>query len=782
MLCAIQDEVFNLTCVNPSSSLKMPTTDSDPTFHMLEDSPYGFYMRSTCSRKWKSDDASEAIRQKCEYVNTSLHVSNAASITPVSTRDVTYRNVYCAVCNHENASDYVHWQVQLYCDVGDQDIKIFKDNITMHKVEQYCSIDKFSPPKIKPRLIDPLRPCIATTLVDQCLPYSNRSSLDEYNCQKSRCESYTDYIFQPPFGPYFKNIDCALCNNFHVEELSCEKQHNRHHMNTEDSNNSFSPLLGFSGNGRMSFEAFHTTTVLDRCQVGRVFETTIMQCVDLVCPPGFHLYRHVCQPFLPIVVAVRFTLLSNATRENLKDINAIDGSSFQDELHTALENLYVNASVKQVSICAINCSLIIDSLLKVPNDDNTIAQIETNIKNILFHYAGIWFKSARSVTVSVAIQNPANHLECDAYIAINESEYQIFTNKSLLHTTNNTLLQPSDYVLSNGTIIRCKQCNRTYTNNVTTSFDKWDYTKPIHFALTVSSAVLVLSGVSLFVTYMLFEKLRTLPGKCTMNYGLAIAISQLFFSLAPVMTANQDVCTAIGVCFYYSLLCQFTWSSVLATNLIKTFVFNRLLHNTKSKKSQFRTYTLCCLYGWGAPVVISTTALILDQKTDVDIYFASSYICWLQPEDANIIAFMVPVAAIMTYNLSAFVFVTFSICRLSSAGSAARSEMRDTKGRSAKQTKIFLGTFSLLSLTWIIAFFAIIDDKSEWLWAIFSGGCILQGIFLFGVFVLNKNVRRLYANLLQNSWKARCACFRDSFRSTHLWRTKHSISMKEVKR
>ena len=540
-------------------------------------------------------------------------------------------------------------------------------------------------------------------------------------------------------------------------------------------------MLGFSENGKMTFEAFHSTTVLDRCQVGQVFDTTRMQCVDLVCPPGLHLDRHVCQTSLPIVVAVQFTLLSNATREELKNINTIAGPSFQDKLHTELENLLVNASVKEVSISAINSSLVVDSLLEVPNNDNTTAQvIKTNIKNIHFYYAGIWFKSAPR-SVGVAIQNPANHLECDDYITINESEYQIFTNKSLLHTTSNTLLQPSDYVLSNGTIIRCNRYNRTYTNNVTISFDEWDHTKTIPFVLTVASAVLIFAGVSLFVTYMLFEKLRTLPGKCTMNYGLAIAISQIFFSLAPVMTANQDVCTAIGVCFHYSLLCQFTWSSVLATNLIKTFVFNRLLHNAQSKQSQSRTYTLYCLYGWGAPIVISTTALILDQKTDVDIYFASSYMCWLQPEDANLIAFMVPVAAILTYNLIAFVFVTFSICRLSSAGSAARSEMRDTKGRSAKQTKIFLGTFSLLSFMWAIAFFAIIDDKSEWLWVIFSGGCILQGIFLFVVFVLNKNVRCLYANLLRNLWKARCTCFRDSFRSTRLWKTIHSISMKEVK-
>ncbi len=723
---------------------------------MFAHSPYGVYMRSTCSRKWNSDDASEAIKRKCENVNTSLHVSNAASVTPVSTRDITYRNVYCAVCNHENASDYVHWQAQLYCDVGDQDIKIFKDNITMNKVEQYCSIDKFSSPKIKPRLLDPLRPCIAyTTLFDQCLPYSNRSSLDEYNCQKSRCESYTDYIFQPPFGPYFKNIDCALCNNFHVEELSCEKQQNRHHMITGDSNNSFSALLGFSGNGKMSFKAFHTTTVFKRCQVGRVFETTRMQCVDLVCPPGFHLHRHVCQPFLPIVVLVQFTLLSNATREKL--VNITTGPSFRDKLHTALVNLLVNASAKQVSISmyTINSSLAISSLLELPNNDNPIAHIEAKIRKLRFHYAAIWFKSLRSVTVSIATSNAANHLECNSYIAINESEYQILTNKSFLHTASNTLLQPSDYVLSNGTIIRCNQYNLTYTNNVTTSFDDLYYTEPMHIISAVASAFLVFSGASLFVTYILFEKLRTLPGKCTMNYGLAIATSQLFFIVAPAMTANQNVCTAMGVCLHYCLLCQFTWSSVLATNLVKTFVFHRLSHNSQSKQSQSRTYTLYCLYGWGVPFVMSMTALILDQKTDVDIYFASSYMCWLQPEDASLVAFLVPVSVMLAYNLVAFVVVTFSICRLSRAGSAARSEMADTKGRSAKQAKIFFGTFSLLSLTWIIAFMSCVDGTSIWMWSIFSGASILQGIFLFVVFVLNKNVRRLYANMLRNAWKAK---------------------------
>ena len=174
-----------------------------------------------------------------------------------------------------------------------------------------------------------------------------------------------------------------------------------------------------------------------------------------------------------------------------------------------------------------------------------------------------------------------------------------------------------------------------------------------------------------------------------MNYGRTIATSLLLIIVAPVMTANQNVCTAMGVCLHYSLLCQFTWSNVLATHLVKTFVFHRLFHNAQSKQSQSRTYTLYCLYGWGAPFVMSMTAFILDQKTDVDICFASSYWCWLQPEDASVVAFMAPVSVMLAYNLVAFVVVTFSFCRLSRTGSAIRHEVADTKGRSAKQMKIF---------------------------------------------------------------------------------------------
>ena len=203
------------------------------------------------------------------------------------------------------------------------------------------------------------------------------------------------------------------------------------------------------------------------------------------------------------------------------------------------------------------------------------------------------------MTVSIATSSAVNHLECDAYIAIKELEYKILTNKSLLYTTSNTLLQPSDYVLSNGTIIHSMQPKQSKLHEQHDDLFRRLVLRQTHaLPLAVASAFLVFSGASPFVTYILFEEIRTLHQKYTMNYGLAIATSQLLFIVAPVMTPNQNVCTAIGVCLHYSLLCPFTWSSVDLGDLPGQDVrLSSLLRDTQSKQSQSSTYTLYCLYG-----------------------------------------------------------------------------------------------------------------------------------------------------------------------------------------
>jgi hypothetical protein len=373
----------------------------------------------------------------------------------------------------------------------------------------------------------------------------------------------------------------------------------------------------------------------------------------------------------------------------------------------------------------------------------TIANI-----TLQFYYDGVLFQSS---AFSGQLSTPAltnNGLNCTAYIALNESEYQLLDNKSLLVIATNDLLSQSDYINSNGSILRCNEFNQTFNRTVNVA-KAWDYNAAFTILSVIGSLLLLLACVSLLITYALFKELRTLPGKCIMSFAAAVAITQIFFIFGPGLTENSTVCTMMGVILHFFVLSEFTWSSILATDLIRTFVLMRSVYSL-DKGSQLQTFLIYNLYAWGSPFIICVIAVIIDQYSDANIHYASERICWLQPGMANLIAFGIPVALILVYNLVAFISLGLSIHRSLNKGSRARVEIEDegkSLSRIFQQLKVVIGAATLLSLSWIPAFLAATINELKWLWYVFMVVTILQGILLFIVFVLNQRVRLLYSQL-----------------------------------
>ena len=721
---------------------------------------YGVYMRTTCSETWPHNENSQQVRDKCEKADLSVNVSNALSVTPVSTPDITYRNVYCALCNYHNVSEYVYWKPGIYCDDGTVGGEPLNGNVTLQNTEKNCSIAYFNQPTVTQRWLDPLRPCIAEKFVDECLPYNDLQNTsvgltqNEYNCTAERCKSYADFLYtdDAPELQFFKNVECALCNGFDASSLRCTKQTiitGRCFLCT-----SFVALLDFSDSGQISFEyGGNKQVVTESCAKGQVYNPERMQCQDLVCPSNFELAGDVCKPSIPEKISLYFVIIlfTNTSSEKLKNITS-DGNiaSFQNKLLAALLPLVVNGTVQQLNISLSNRTLHIQLVMNTVNDNYTIARTKAELDDVSlqFHYNGVLFQSS-AVSIQIPTPIPTNNsLNCTAYIALNESEYQLLDNKSLLVIATNSLLNQSDYIISNGSVLRCNEFSQTFNRTVTVA-KTWDYNTAFTILSVIGSVLLLLACISLLITYALFKELRTLPGKCIMSFAAAVAITQIIFAFGPGLTENSTVCTVMGVSLHFFVLSEFTWSSVLATDLIRTFVLMRTVH-TLHKDSQLRTFLLYTLYAWGSPLIVCFIAVILDQHADINIDYASERICWLQPGMANLIAFGVPVALILVYNLLAFIALGLSIHRALKTGSMARNEMAEkskTLSRIQQQFKVVLGSASLLSLSWIPAFLAAIEEL-EWLWYVFMVATILQGLLLFVVFVLNQKVRLLYKKKL----------------------------------
>ena len=156
----LQKVAVNLSCVNPSKSLHGVNQDAmqNEALQVAHLSWYGVYMKSSCSDTWPHNKNSQLVRDKCEKADLSANVSNVLSVTPVSTPDITYRNVYCASCNYHNVSEYVFWKPGLYCakkidnSLVDYDGYTQKGtdphNTTLQNTEEYCSIAYFRQPTV----------------------------------------------------------------------------------------------------------------------------------------------------------------------------------------------------------------------------------------------------------------------------------------------------------------------------------------------------------------------------------------------------------------------------------------------------------------------------------------------------------------------------------------------------------------------------------------------------------------------------------------------------------
>jgi hypothetical protein len=290
---------------------------------------YGVYMRTTCSETWPHNENSQQVRDRCEKADLSVNVSNVLSVTPVSTPDITYRNVYCALCNYQNISEYVYWKPGLDCGITSGET--INGKVTLQSIEKNCRVAYSMHPTVTKRWLDPFRPCRAENFVDECLPYSDLQNTtvnltqSDYNCTVKQCKSYANFFHACDVQglQIFKNIDCALCNGFSESSLECAEHGHEHKGMWSDCFlcTSFVALLDFSNSGQILLEyEGKKQVVTESCVKGQVYNPARMQCQDLVCPSTFELAGDVCKPSGSARISLYFVIVlsTNTTTESPK--------------------------------------------------------------------------------------------------------------------------------------------------------------------------------------------------------------------------------------------------------------------------------------------------------------------------------------------------------------------------------------------------------------------------------------------------------------------------------
>jgi len=166
-----------------------------------------FQNSSFILQKSNLEICNEDIQAKCNTPNT----FSLIEITPVTSNQTNYRNVFCAICDGHQGAEIQSWQTRISCEntTGSQYLLKRNGEHDFQMLERlsndFCII--FWVP------IYPVetKNCIHTNdVVSTCMPDSDMEfALDK--CQSSDSnESLTVPVFQA--GSIYKNVFCAFCN------------------------------------------------------------------------------------------------------------------------------------------------------------------------------------------------------------------------------------------------------------------------------------------------------------------------------------------------------------------------------------------------------------------------------------------------------------------------------------------------------------------------------------------------------------------------------------------
>ncbi|TMW43257.1 hypothetical protein DOY81_011662, partial [Sarcophaga bullata] len=172
------------------------------------------------------------------------------------------------------------------------------------------------------------------------------------------------------------------------------------------------------------------------------------------------------------------------------------------------------------------------------------------------------------------------------------------------------------------------------------------------------------------------------------------------------------------------------------------------------KKNQTKRFLLYSLYGWGLPTIFTTITVTLTKAEAISEAWRPKFghgRCWFtydSPDPASLLFFSGPIGLLFLINLILFILtlrycnrVKREIFRMQSSNNEKPILKRRffvDKARFAMNTKLFV----VMGITWFLELLSIIfyDHKKIFFWAISDSFNVLQGVFVFFIFVFKKRV------------------------------------------
>ncbi|CAG7678355.1 unnamed protein product [Allacma fusca] len=257
----------------------------------------------------------------------------------------------------------------------------------------------------------------------------------------------------------------------------------------------------------------------------------------------------------------------------------------------------------------------------------------------------------------------------------------------------------------------------------------------------ISSLVASVFYLLTFLVLLLQWEEQKLPGWLALSQFGTLTLSHVVFSLNILISdwilTRGFLCVASGATVYFLYLSGYCWLTAICFNLFYTF---RKLTNANADEDSVVSYIRYAIFGWGAPLLLATISIILDQIYSYDPcnqvlvpqYGVES--CFISAAASGLYV-VFPVLLLVIVNTILFSITSYKLC----AYSKSNSITRESFARGKKFFKLIAKLILVMGLTWIINLILVIlwnhgEGQMDWYWKALAVFIFIQSFVIFMVY------------------------------------------------
>ncbi|XP_032672774.1 G-protein coupled receptor Mth2-like isoform X2 [Odontomachus brunneus] len=302
-------------------------------------------------------------------------------------------------------------------------------------------------------------------------------------------------------------------------------------------------------------------------------------------------------------------------------------------------------------------------------------------------------------------------------------------------------------------------------------FDEDSVTKGADTKIIIYACGLLISVPFLILTivaYMITPKLRDVHGKALCHYCGCLALAFITLAITQLASAQMppELCFSIAFVIQFSFVACFFWLNVICieTWLMVRYHVNQRSYQRTPCKMLFFYYSI---WAWGPSAVLILISMAMDLNPTIPTTYVKPTFgkdsCWfkysesarrsiliiLTPPTADEEAmpyFYVPVGLLLLANMILFVITAVNINKYQQQLTLRRLLRNDRVEqklfRRLKRTFfVCLVLFFLMGLNWTMELISWWIDADQLDWSAFDLVNALQGVLIFGLFVLRRPIR-----------------------------------------